>query len=119
MLVRGERDALGRAVGNLVRNARKHGPPGGRVTVSVRAAGERALVTVADEGAGLSAEEAERAFERFWRGPRAQGAGSGLGLAIVRSIAERHGGTVRVEGSSFTLDLPREDGAHGSLKERA
>ena len=119
VLVRGEREALGRAVGNLVRNARRHGPPGGRVTVTVRAAGERALVTVADEGPGLSAEEAERAFERFWRGPGAQGAGSGLGLAIVRAIAERHGGSVRVEGSSFTLDLPREAGAHGSLKDRA
>jgi two-component system, OmpR family, sensor kinase len=121
-LVRGERGALERAVGNLVANARRHGPPGGRITITVRAAGDRALLTVADEGAGLSAADAEQAFERFWRGPGARGDGSGLGLAIVRSIAQRHRGSVSVDGARFTLDLPRageRDGAHGSLKDRA
>jgi two-component system, OmpR family, sensor kinase len=121
-LVRGDRGALERAVGNLVTNARRHGPPDGRITITVRAAGDRALLTVADEGAGLSAAEAEQAFERFWRGPGARGDGSGLGLAIVRSIAQRHRGSVSVDGARFTLDLPRageRDGAHGSLKDRA
>jgi two-component system OmpR family sensor kinase len=102
--VLGERPALERAAGNLVRNARHHGR--GRVTVVVRREGARALLTVADEGPGLSPEEAERAFERFWRGPSARGQGSGLGLAIVRAIAERHGGRVTVEGARFTIDLP-------------
>jgi two-component system OmpR family sensor kinase len=120
-LVRGEREALERAVGNLVRNARRHGPEGGRVTVTVAAQDGRARLTVADEGEGLAADEAAHAFDRFWRGPRARGEGSGLGLAIVRAIAERHEGAVRVDGPRFTLDLPRAAapaGAHGSLKDR-
>jgi two-component system, OmpR family, sensor kinase len=106
VLVRGERPALERAVGNLVRNARKHGPPDGRITVTVARDGDRARVSVADEGPGITPEQAAHAFERFWRGPTARGEGSGLGLAIVRSIAERHGGRVEVEGSRFTIDLP-------------
>jgi len=104
VVVRGERAALERAAGNLVRNARRHGR--GTVTISTRREADRALLTVADEGPGLPPEEAERAFERFWRGPSARGEGSGLGLAIVRAIAERHGGRVRVDGAAFTIDLP-------------
>jgi two-component system, OmpR family, sensor kinase len=106
-VVEGERPALARAIGNLVLNARKHGPPDGRITIRVRANGTRAAVTVSDEGSGLEGDEAARAFERFWRGPHAGGEGSGLGLAIVRAIAERHGGGVAVEGARFTIDLPR------------
>jgi signal transduction histidine kinase len=63
-------------------------------------------VTVADEGEGLGPGDAERAFERFWRGPVAHGEGSGLGLAIVRAVAERHGGSARVDGARFTIELP-------------
>jgi signal transduction histidine kinase len=106
-VVAGERPALGRAIGNLVHNARKHGPPAGRITITVRADRDRAAVTVSDEGSGLDGDEAGHAFERFWRGPRADGEGSGLGLAIVRAIAERHGGDVAVDGARFTIDLPR------------
>src|SRR5204863_9612245 len=105
-LVRGERPALERALGNLLANARKHGPADGRIAVGVERAGDRARLTVADEGAGLSPEEAAHAFERFWRGPGARGEGSGLGLAIVRAIAERHGGSVDVHGSTFAISLP-------------
>jgi two-component system OmpR family sensor kinase len=104
--VRGEPLALARALSNLVRNARTHGPDGGRITVTVQSGGDRARVVVADEGPGLSAEQAAHAFERFWRGSGARGSGSGLGLAIVRAIAERHGGTIGVDGSRFTLELP-------------
>jgi two-component system, OmpR family, sensor kinase len=106
-VVAGERAALARAVGNLVRNARKHGPPDGRITIAVSASRGRAAITVADEGAGLAGDEAERAFERFWRGPSVRSEGSGLGLAIVKAIAERHGGRVEVDGPRFTIDLPR------------
>ena len=92
----GDRAALERALANLVENARRYGPPGGRVTVTVRARSGRALVTVADEGGGPPPESYERVFERFWRGAaeggQAEGEGSGLGLAIVRATAERHGG---------------------------
>jgi signal transduction histidine kinase len=114
-LVRGERPALERAVGNLVANARRHGPPGGRITIEVARDDGNVLVSVEDEGPGLSPGQAVHAFERFWRAPGAQGPGSGLGLAIVRAIAERHGGRVTVEGSRFTLSLPA---SHGSLKDR-
>jgi signal transduction histidine kinase len=104
--VRGEPVALERALSNLVRNARTHGPDGGRITVTVQLGGDRARVLVADEGPGLTPDEAARAFERFWRGSGARGGGSGLGLAIVRAIAERHDGSISVDGSCFTLELP-------------
>jgi signal transduction histidine kinase len=104
--VLGERLALERAVANLVRNARVHGPPGGAITVTVARDGERASIAVADEGPGLDPAALTHAFERFWRGPGAGGAGSGLGLAIVRAIAERHGGGVAVDGARFAIELP-------------
>ena len=107
VVVLGERDALERAAGNLVRNAHRHGR--GAITVTARRNGNRALLTVTDEGDGLTPEQAEHAFERFWRGPSAAGEGSGLGLAIVRAIAERHGGRVTVEGPRFTIELPSQE----------
>ena len=103
--VRGDRAALERALGNLVENARRHGPAGGRVSVAVAEADGRALVSVADDGTGLGALDREHAFERFWRA-RPDGRGSGLGLSIVRATAERHGGRAFAEGSRFTIDLP-------------
>jgi two-component system OmpR family sensor kinase len=106
VLVEGERAALQRAVENLVRNARKHGPAGGAITIAVARAGGRGRLSVRDEGHGLDPAQAERAFERFWRGPQARGEGSGLGLPIVRAIAERHGGRIEVDGARFTIDLP-------------
>jgi signal transduction histidine kinase len=108
VIVHGERPALERAVGNLVANARRHGQ--GRVDITVERHGDRARLSVADEGPGLTPEQAEHAFERFWRGP---GGDSGLGLAIVKAIAERHGGTVSVTGARFVIDLPA---SHDSLK---
>jgi signal transduction histidine kinase len=102
--VEGDRAALERAVGNLLENAHRHGPAQGAVTLTVTQEGERARVTVTDQGAGLTADETERAFERFWR--RGSESGSGLGLAIVRATAERHGGRAYARGSSFTIELP-------------
>jgi signal transduction histidine kinase len=106
--VRAEPLALQRAVANLVRNARMHGPDGGQITVAVElgAGGDRARIAVTDEGAGLRADEIAHAFERFWRGSDARSGGSGLGLAIVRAIAERHGGSITADGSCFTIELP-------------
>jgi two-component system, OmpR family, sensor kinase len=92
--VYGEKPALERAVGNLVRNARRHGK--GKVTITV----DGGSLSVSDEGPGP--RDPDRAFERFWR---EGGEGSGLGLAIVKAIAERHGGTVTVSGSTFTLAI--------------
>jgi signal transduction histidine kinase len=104
--VLGERQTLERAVSNLVRNAREHGPAGGQITVTVGRDGARAFVSVADEGPGLDGDALEHGFERFWRGPGVRAEGSGLGLAIVRAIAERHGGGVTVDGARFTIELP-------------
>jgi two-component system, OmpR family, sensor kinase len=107
--VLGDAPALRRAISNLRENGLLHGPPGGTVTIAVRETAGRALVTVSDSGPGLTAEAAQHAFERFWRAPTAEGPpGSGLGLAIVRATAERHGGSVSVDGSAFTIDLPSQ-----------
>jgi two-component system, OmpR family, sensor kinase len=105
--VAGDEDALRRAVSNLIENGLLHGPAGGHVTVSLDRAGDRARLTVSDEGAGPGPDDQERLFERFWRADGAvRGPGSGLGLSIVAAIAQSHGGRVLVDGSSFTLDLP-------------
>jgi two-component system, OmpR family, sensor kinase len=103
--VKGDRAALERALANLVRNAELYGPEGGRITVGAEQENGVARLTVADEGAGLVPEEAERAFARFWRGAGGK-PGSGLGLAIVRATAERHRGCAYAEGSRFTIELP-------------
>ena len=103
--VLGDRAALERALQNLVQNAERYGPPGGRITVSVEQADGLARLSVTDEGKGLQPFEAERAFRRFWRGEHGR-PGSGLGLAIVQAIAERHGGRAYAEGARFTIELP-------------
>jgi signal transduction histidine kinase len=105
VVVRGDRAALERALDNLVQNGRRYGPAEGRITIHVRSDDGLASVTVADEGQGLQPYEADRAFERFWRGHHGK-PGSGLGLAIVRATAERHGGRVYAEGARFTIELP-------------
>ena len=88
--VHASRDGLRQVVDNLVENALEASPAGGTVTVS--AAGSE--LRVRDEGPGLSDEQRERAFDRFWRA-RA-GEGSGLGLAIVRRLVEADGGDVEL-----------------------
>ncbi|HEV7639881.1 MAG TPA: HAMP domain-containing sensor histidine kinase [Gaiellaceae bacterium] len=98
--VAGDRAALERALGNLVENARRHGR--GEVSITVRADGDRAFVTVEDEGEGVHVLDRERVFERFY------GDGSGLGLAIVRATAERHGGRAYAEGPRITIELVRK-----------
>jgi signal transduction histidine kinase len=112
--VAGDEDALRRAVWNLIENGLLHGPVRGHVTVSLEAVGDRALLSVTDQGAGPDPELHGQLFERFWRGPGASDRpGSGLGLSIVGAIAEHHHGRVRVDGSTFTLDLPVARAAGG------
>jgi two-component system sensor histidine kinase MprB len=103
--VKGDRAALERAVENLIQNAERYGPEGGRITVAAEQENGVARLTVADEGVGLAPAEAEQAFGRFWRGAGGK-PGSGLGLAIVRATAERHRGRAYAEGSRFTIELP-------------
>jgi signal transduction histidine kinase len=106
--IRGDADALGRALENLIENGLVHGPSDGIVTIELHAGGKRAVLTVSDQGPGPDPSAHERMFERFWRGSEAIGRpGSGLGLSIVAAIVEQHGGRVSVEGPVFKVDLPR------------
>ena len=106
-LVRGDPDALERAIGNLVDNALKWSPPDGRIRIS--AAG--GTVEVSDDGPGISADDLPYIFDRFYRSARARALpGSGLGLAIVRRIADIHDGTVEAiplqQGVKFRISVP-------------
>jgi two-component system OmpR family sensor kinase len=112
--VMGERDQLRQVLGNLVRNALVHTPPGTPIEVSVDSAGGEARLEVRDHGTGLPTDDPDALFERFWRaeGGRERGkGGAGLGLAIVSGIVEAHGGRVSASnvedgGASFVVRLP-------------
>ena len=90
----GDADALKTLLANLVDNAIRYTPAGGRVDVVAERDGAFALIAVRDNGPGIDAGERERVFERFARGSSRGETGSGLGLAIVKRIVERHAGTV-------------------------
>ncbi len=137
----GDQDALRRAVANLLSNAVRLSPPGGRVLVASGRAGvpmgaaeilgeDRAAtglpggwlwVAVRDDGPGLAEADQARVFDRFWRGEASRrDRHTGLGLAIVRQIVESHGGRVGVysevgRGSTFVLWLPGRDAAAGPV----
>lgn len=124
-VITGDRDRLGQALHNLVGNALKYTPPGGKVTVRVEAPEAGGLIVhVIDTGIGIDPDECERIFDRFYRANDrriAHVTGSGLGLALAREIARLHGGDVEVEskldqGSTFTITLP---GAEQSASQKA
>lgn len=94
--VNGEHDALRTLLSNVIDNALRYTPSGGKVDVSVRRTPEGALLEVVDTGPGVPPNERERVFDRFYRGAT-DVRGSGLGLAIVKSIASRHGATVQLD----------------------
>jgi signal transduction histidine kinase len=110
----GDRDALKRAVANLLENAVRLAPAESRIRLATGSEGDRAWIAVADEGPGIAPEDQPHVFDRFWRADRARSradGGTGLGLAIVRQIVESHGGQIRLQskvgvGSSFVLWLP-------------
>ncbi len=108
VVVDGAAERLGRAVNNLLDNAARHSPPGGRIEVEVVPEGVR----VRDHGTGVAEADLPYVFDRFYRGAGSRGKqGSGLGLAIVRQVAEQHGGSVDAAnapdgGAVFTLRLP-------------
>jgi signal transduction histidine kinase len=97
---------------NLVDNAVKYTPPGGRVHVVARREADAVRIDAVDTGAGISAHDLPRIWERLYRGDQSRAArGLGLGLSLVRAIVAAHGGTVDVttepgRGSSFTVRLP-------------
>ncbi len=90
--VLGERESLVSMIDNLIDNAIKYSPSGGRVVVHVSRDGAHALLTVADQGPGVPPALRERVFDRFFRSPDQSQSGSGLGLAIVKAVVDRHGG---------------------------
>jgi two-component system OmpR family sensor kinase len=110
----GDRDRLRQIVDNLLANVRAHTPPMTPVQVSVDRLNGSARVTVADRGPGMTAEQAEHVFERFYRTDASRtrtSGGVGLGLSIVAAVAGAHGGTVAVDsgvgrGATFRIDLP-------------
>jgi len=112
LLATGDPERMHQVVANLLDNAVRHSPPGGRVWLSAHDAGAGTRIEVADEGPGIAPHEAERVFERFYRADAARnGAGSGLGLAIARWIVDAHGGAIRAEvrdagGCRMVVELP-------------
>ncbi|MCD4533268.1 HAMP domain-containing histidine kinase [Nocardioides sp. cx-169] len=104
----GEASGLERAVTNLLDNAAKWSPPGGRVTVRLT----RGVLIVDDEGPGIAEADRPHVFDRFWRADESRGLpGSGLGLSIVRQVAERHSGSVEATvapggGARLVMWLP-------------
>ncbi len=119
--VNADEDGVRTIVDNLISNAIKYTPAGGRVTVQLTTAGKQARVQVRDTGIGISAENLPRVFERFFRADRARARSvisTGLGLSIVKHLSQAFGGSVSVtsqlgQGSSFVVTLPLAEGGGG------
>ncbi|MDB5958383.1 ATP-binding protein [Ramlibacter sp.] len=99
LVIASRRESLHLILRNLLDNAIKYTPPGGRVDMAMGSDGPTCWLTVEDSGPGIPPAERQRVFDRFYRLPGTEGAGSGLGLAIVRTVAERLGGEVRLDNS--------------------
>ena len=105
---------LTQILANLLNNAARYTPPGGRISVTLARQADTALVSVRDSGAGIAPEALPRLFEMFSRG--ADSSGLGIGLALCRRLAEMHGGTIEAQsegpgqGSAFTVRLPLAGG---------
>jgi two-component system phosphate regulon sensor histidine kinase PhoR len=127
--IEGDAEAMRELVDNLVSNAIKYTPSGGRVDVKLSAENGSAVLEVADTGIGIPPEEQSRVFERFYRVDKArsrQMGGTGLGLSIVKHVALAHGGSVSLKsasgrGSTFRVQLglkpgeaPRREGIAAS-----
>jgi two-component system phosphate regulon sensor histidine kinase PhoR len=114
VVVPADEEALRQILDNLVNNAIKYTPPGGRVRVGWRVDGRSALIEVSDTGIGVSPQDQPRLFERFFRVDKARSrelGGTGLGLSIVKHLAHFFGGSVGVrstpgKGSLFWVRLP-------------
>ncbi len=107
-------ERMAQVLGNLLTNALRHTPAGGRITLSAQAQGQAVALTVEDTGEGMPADVAPHIFDRFYRGASArsqQNGESGLGLAIAKSIVEAHGGQISAastlgHGTTVTITLP-------------
>ena len=104
---------MSRVIQNLLQNAYKYGKEGGHIWLSLRRHGSGAVLTVRDDGIGISKADQAHIWQRFWQADAARGdeSGTGLGLSMVKEIAEFHGGSVSVEselgkGSTFIVNIP-------------
>jgi two-component system phosphate regulon sensor histidine kinase PhoR len=110
--VQADRDRIGQVITNLVHNAIKFTPAGGRVTISTKSEKGSVTVKVTDNGTGIAKDDLPRIFERFYKADKARsGEGTGMGLAITRHVVEAHGGRIWAEseegkGSTFGFSLP-------------
>jgi PAS domain S-box-containing protein len=113
--VRADRVRLGQVFDNLISNAIKFTPPGGRVGLTISMVGDEAIVVVTDSGMGMTAEDQQRLFTRFFRTKAAAKIqGTGLGLSITKAIVDAHHGSISVAsevgtGTSFTFTVPTAD----------
>jgi two-component system OmpR family sensor kinase/two-component system sensor histidine kinase BaeS len=107
-------DRLDQALTNLIANALRYTPSGGKIILSAQSIPDGVRLAVQDSGAGIPTEDLPFIFDRFWKGDRArspqEGTGSGLGLAIARQLVEAHGGRIAVSsqvgsGTTFRIDL--------------
>ena len=111
--ISGDAAAVSIVLNNLLDNAIRYSPEGGRVVVSVTADADRVALSVQDNGPGIPPAELARVFDRFYRGSNAEAHGSGLGLAIVKRIADLHAAQVEAansaDGLRVTVAFPRID----------
>ena len=124
--IEGDFEALRVMLGNLVDNAIRYTPAGGRVDLALQPRDHAAVVEISDTGPGIPEEDRARVFDRFYRRAATQASGSGLGLAIVRNIADRHGASIQLENRapgpglrvSLTFPLGRQAAAASDLQLR-
>ncbi len=113
-VVMGDADRLRQVLDNLINNAIRYTPAGGRIELSLHCTGDEAAITVADTGQGIAPEDLAHIFDRFYRADKARtraAGGTGLGLSIVKWIVDAHHGRIEVEsapgkGSTFRITLP-------------
>ncbi len=114
-LVQADKGRMRQVIVNIVHNAIKFTPPGGRITLSTRVSDGSVVVDISDTGSGIARSDLPHVFERFYKADRVRsgGTGTGMGLAIAKHVVEAHGGRIWVRseegrGSAFSFSLPLE-----------